>query len=96
VEPACSCLVSASPPGPVQVVAVRVPVEGQEAVQAFDLGDGEGDQSWVAWGLVIGVGRWWRLAVGPGAGQRGGHGADGQGGHGQHGMTQDRGVEAHL
>jgi hypothetical protein len=49
VEPSGAGLVASSPPDPVQVVGFGLESAGGEGEQAFDLGDGQGDQAGV-WG----------------------------------------------
>jgi hypothetical protein len=82
--------VSASPPGPSQVVGGGVPGSGDQVGQAFDLGDGEYDRAGVGGWFVVGTGRRrWQSRVGL-SHRGGGDGVDCQGGDGQGDVVERR------
>ena len=95
VEPARSCLVTASPLKPSGGVAGWLwTAEG--GGQALDLVDGERDQAGVCGRLVVQAGGRRGLGVGAFPQLGGGDRADREGGHDQHEVPQDRGVEPGL
>ena len=54
VEPAGAGLVASAPPDPVQVVGFGLQAAGDQQEQAFDLGDGQGDQTEILRWLRVG------------------------------------------
>ena len=87
VEPFGACLVASAPPDPSQVVGFGQESAVGQVEQAFDLGDGQGDQSGVVGWLLVGPGRQdrrWCPSFRLGGGDR----ADRKRGHGQHGVAQ--------
>ena len=82
MEPSGSGLVAAAPPGPVQVVPDGWPGEGEQVVQAPDLGDGERDQAGISRWLLVRASGCRREGAGACPGAGGGDGADGESGHG--------------
>jgi hypothetical protein len=63
---------------------------GEQVVEAFGFGDGQGDQPGVGGGLLVGAYGHWGEGVGAGAGFGGGGGGD------QGEVAVDGGVEADL
>jgi hypothetical protein len=63
MEPFRACLVTSSPPDPVQVMRLGVRTTGDEHEQPFDLRDRQRDQTRILRWLVIGLGRQYRAGV---------------------------------
>jgi hypothetical protein len=77
VEPSRAGLVASSPPDPVQVMGFGLGMACDEVEQAFDLGDGQGDQAGIVGWLGVGGGRQDR-GGGADSGLGGGDRADGE------------------
>src|ERR1700733_15996505 len=93
VEPAGSCLVTASPFEPVDSVAGWFQLGELGGEQLLDLADGERDEAGIGGRSVARPGRRGGLGVGAVPQPGGGDGTDREGGHDQDEVAQDRGVE---
>jgi hypothetical protein len=96
VEPAGSCLVTASPFEPAGCVAGRLRPGERVGEQSPDLADGERDEAGVGGRRGVRAGGRRGLGVGAVPERCGGDGADRESGHDQHDVPQDGGVEAGL
>ena len=90
VKSGCSGLVASSPPGPAQMVGLRLESTGDQDKQPFDLSHGQRDQAGIGWWLLVECGGQNR---GRCAGFRlsGGDRTDRESGHHQHDKTETRG-----